>query len=734
MGSKRNYLIGQAENLTYKTPYRGGFSDGGDLYTFPENLSRIKAPLQNTMDSLGNLDASLCPRGFAVSSFTLHPSYISKSAFPNKLLRNFGLQSIGSRPTHVKPDRWTKKGEPVTSPSTTLYVAGKKESFSNLCQSLNSQLIPSEYNADLCAIWTIGVFESEDKIKQADNEEVSHFEVGIQCIPNMSSDFIKHSFANFATDLGFETKFDYSIEVGNLWFIPITGSASQLAKLAGFSFVRVIRPIAKIRAFTPLVRSQHFDISASLPTEPPIAHDVRVAILDGGLPSEHSLGPWIHRYSLSDPKYGDCDGGVEHGLGVTSAYLFGPLEAGKPAARPYTYVDHYRVLDQGSSDENPYELYRTLAHIEDILVSRQYDFINLSLGPELTVDDDDIHPWTSLIDSYLSDGQTFLTVAAGNNGAANKEFKLNRIQVPSDCVNAVTVGASSTEEENWERAYYSAVGPGRAPGRIKPDFTVFGGGPVQYFHVATPGSTFKLTPQLGTSFASPYLLRSAAGIKAIFGHNLSGLAIRALMINGATSNGLDTAEVGWGTIPKDISKLVESPEGTARIVYQGTLEPKKVLRLPIPMPENKIQGMVDITATCCISSNTDPQDTSMYTKAGVRVSWFPKKGKSESFFGQNKKATEADLRSDAGKWETNLSETKTKNGKLLDRPCFEVHYLAREGGADISEHKADVVSYAFVITLKAKKHLTLHDDILNAHSDVLNHIEPRVIAEVEIEA
>ena len=56
-----------------------------------------------------------------------------------------------------------------------------------------------------------------------------------------------------------------------------------------------------------------------------------------------------------------------HRLGITSAFLFGPLSHDTEAPRPYSFVDHHRVLDSDINGEDPLELYRTLAHIEDIL-------------------------------------------------------------------------------------------------------------------------------------------------------------------------------------------------------------------------------------------------------------------------------------------------------------------------------------------------------------------------------
>jgi hypothetical protein len=126
-------------------------------------------------------------------------------------------------------------------------------------------------------------------------------------------------------------------------------------------------------------------------------------------------------------------------------------------------VDHLRVLDQESGGEDPLELYRTLGLIEQVLLSRSYEFINLSLGPDLEVEDQEVHAWTSVIDELLSDGDTLMTVAVGNNGERDRELGYSRVQVPSDCVNALAVGAADDTGADWARAPYSAIGPGRSP-------------------------------------------------------------------------------------------------------------------------------------------------------------------------------------------------------------------------------------------------------------------------------
>lgn len=734
MTRKTNYLIGNAQELTYTVPPPKMNPQAVEMYTASDIRQRLKPQLEQVMDELDKLPEQLCPRGYTVTKLTLHPSYIAKGHFPRKLLSTLGFRSIGSKSDTVTPDKWTRKGEPQPSPTTVLYLAGKKDSLKDFSNQFESHLRNEIQFEDLKKVWQISTVSSDNKIKTGASAISKYFEIGLHLIPDLSTDFIKTAFLQYASELDVKVQPELSIEVSNLWFIPVEGPSQQVKKLADFSFVRVIRPLPNLRSIKPLMRHSSALISAKLPMEPPLAPDLKVAILDGGIKEQSVFTPWLSSYKVSDSTAFDCPNGPEHGTGVTSAFLFGPLKGNELAARPFSFVDHIRVLDSNTSSEDPLELYRTLTHIEDVLISRQYEFINISLGPELAIDDDEIHPWTSLIDHYLSDGDTFLTVAAGNNGHNDSLTGLNRIQVPSDCVNAVAVGSANSTCDAWNRSRYSAVGPGRAPGLVKPDLLAFGGEDNQYFHVLGDTKAPTISPQMGTSYAAPYLLRKAVGVKAILGREITPLAIKALLVNSAHQKDFPQTEVGWGKIPENLSTIIQSPDGVAKILYQGELAAGKYLRVPLPIPGTGILGNVTISATCCIASPVDPQDTSMYTKAGVEISWIPKKDKpKESFFQQVKIATEAELRRDAAKWESVLHAVKNKRGSSLNEPSFEIHYIARDGGDQIVGTKAPKIKYAFLVTLSAPKHKEIFSDILNAYSEILTAIEPRISTAIQIE-
>lgn len=732
MSKKTNYLIGNAEQLTKIVPPVKSKFDKKHIYTVSELQDRLIPQIDALEEKLKKIDQSKNPKNLAVTSIKLHPNYISKSAFPSALLRKLGAYSIGSRSAEVIPDKWTKRGVPKESPSTEIFIAFQKENLKELRTEVVDLNEDSKLRDDIEAIWDINLVDPASKIKTNEQASQEYFEIGLHLVPvSKLSEDIKIAFMHYAESLGAELRTDLAFDISNLWFVPCKADNNIVKKLAEFAFVRVIRPVPQIRTYNPLVRDMPSFSTYSVAKQKPINSDIRVAILDGGLPNSHDLEHWVDNYRLSDPNASDCC--ADHGLWVTSAYLFGPLKPGQQSNRPFTNVDHYRVLDSHINNEDPLELYRTLGHIEEVLLSNQYEFINLSLGPDLPIDDDDVHPWTSLIDSYLASGETFMTVAVGNNGERDALAGLSRVQVPSDCINAIAVGACDRTGDSWQKTSYSAIGPGRSPGRIKPDLVAFGGSHYEYFHVPNDGVQGQLTPQCGTSFAAPNLLRLAAGIRAVLGDSLSTLAIKALLVHTANQNGQSRDEVGWGKVPDDLSEIIESKDGSVKILYQGELTAGKFLNVPLPLPNNGLKGKVNITATCCISCDTDPQDASMYTKAGITIKWMPKYGShstSEQFFKQTTFATEAELRADAGKWESVLSNSKSKLASSLDEPAFELHYSARDKGGPTS--KGRPIKYAFIVTIEALKNKTIFNDILSDYQGILTEIEPVVNIPVQI--
>lgn len=732
----KRYLIGRAELLTYPIePPKKKPRDKVHPYTLSEAKQILIPEIEAANKLFETLPPKACAEDLVVARLVLHPAYLAKSFFPKLLFDQVGLTSLGSRTRRIQPRRQTQKNAPSESETAELFVAGTRPALQNFpafARNLHEGMPVAEQFA---RIETFAAMTPTDRLRLEGANVGNVFEVGLHVPPDGSATNVRAWFADYAKDCGFRVNDEFDFEAGRLLFVAAEGDASALERLAQFTLVRVIRPMPHLRAARPVTRSTPLAVSFTMPSGEPLSREPKVAVLDGGLPAQNVLGSYVRRYFLADENASDVADFNEHGLGVTSALLFGPIEPGTTAERPYAPVDHHRVLDAKSNDEDPYELYRTLSHIETVLLSRQYQFINLSLGPDLPIEDQDVHAWTAVIDSILSDGETLMTVAVGNNGERDTGLCLNRIQVPSDSVNALSVGAATHQDGNdWMRASYSAIGPGRSPGRRKPDLVAFGGTPKNYFHVVTSGSSPNLAAVLGTSFAAPLALRSAVGIRAILGDAVHPLTIKALLIHGCESrDDLDAHQVGWGRVPADINKLITCKDGEARIIYQGELRPSKFLRAPIPLPTFELTGNVRVRATFCYASPVDPQDAGAYTKAGLEIIFRPNSAKRKpeaayahpkSFFPAALFRTEAELRADLGKWETVLHAEHTFRGRSLFKPVFDVHYNAREAGGSPSSG-ASTIRYALVVTIHAPNHPELHQDILNEHT-VLQALEPQI--------
>ncbi|GAV21458.1 subtilase family protein [Mariprofundus micogutta] len=731
------YLIGRGELLTYKidAPKKNP-GEKKHPYSLDEAKAIITPQIIEANRLFSELPDNACVNDMVVAKVVLHPSYIAKSYFPKSLFEQAGLTSVGSRTLRVSPRKVVQKKSPKEMDTTELFVAGTRYSLSKL-PNIAEQLTEGEASAkQFTQIESFSPMLAFDRIKDGEykDDETQVFEVGLHMLPEGDSSELRAYFSMYALFCGFQVNSEFEFEAGRLLFLAIEGNPNQLEKLAQFTLMRVIRPMARIRAIST-TRSMPVVIPVDLPSAEPLSNKTKAAILDGGLPSNHVLSPYIRRYFLSDENADDVTDYLDHGLGVTSAVLFGAINPMEGVNRPYSYVDHHRVLDSKSDEEDPYELFRTLGHIETVLLSRQYQFINLSLGPDLAIEDTDVHVWTSVLDSLLSNGETLLAVAIGNNGQRDELTQLNRIQVPADCVNALSVGASDVSGSGWQRASYSAKGPGRSPGRHKPDVVAFGGSPTEYFHVISPGVRASLSATLGTSYSAPLALRSAIGISAILGDEVHPLSIKALLIHGCESHQIaDMEDVGRGRVPSDIDRLITCGEGEARIIYQGALLPGKYLRAPIPLPDVALMGKVRVRATFCYASPVDPHDTANYTKAGLEITFRPHcdkfvsdkaaNAKSQTFFPLSKYRSEAELRSDLGKWETVLHDEKSFLASSLKKPVFDVHYNARDGGGPVPSG-APQIRYALVLTLIAPKHVNLHQEILRSHA-ALQMLEPQV--------
>ncbi|WP_263386010.1 S8 family peptidase [Granulicella arctica] len=753
MAEIKNYLLGYGERLTERLDPPKTRPNKKDPYSFTEAKVRLAPRLSTLTEEVDALPDAACPHDEAVGVITLHPAYLAKSYFPNGLFQAVGLEPIGSRTQHIVPDKGGKARKqsslegklaipgPPPTPTAEIFVAGQRAQFRSWAATVSGWSESRAGAVELVRLENVYLAPPVSRLQPVRKGKDAPL---LEVVLHGSSDYVIEGFRTYMRTLDIRLDLDRRFQVDGLCFLGVRIPRNMHVEMAKYSFLRVAREMPRLRELQPATPMRSLSIGGfplALPKKGPVNADLRVAVFDGGVPAGTGLDPWVSRKLTS--KLGNADvNAQEHGLGVTSSVLFGSLQKGVPLPQPYAAVDHYRVLDENTNDpEGNY--YDVLERITGVLSQKQYDFVNLSLGPEVAFDDNEVHLWTLKLDQLFADGKTFVTVAAGNTGEGDVQSGVGRIQSPSDAVNVLGVGASNSLKKQWKRAPYSSLGPGRSPGLIKPDLVAFGGSEKEPFWILskTPG---KSAATMGTSFSSPLALRTAIGIRTYLGSIVQPIALKSLLIHHSENSGHHCHEVGWGRIPTDIEDLIVCGPGMVHVLYQGTLEPGKYLRARIPVPNSALPGKVSISATFCYATETDPQDVVTYTRAGLDIKFRPDKSKrtvqngktpthadTMPFFQQKTLySSEEELRRDAHQWETCVKRTRGFMGTSLNDPVFDIHYNARKGGALYKGAKP--IPYALVVTVHAKNVTDLYDRVSQRYRTQLEALRPVIQLPVRV--
>jgi hypothetical protein len=700
----KNFIIGYGETLTTNVTIKSGSGPKKHPYGFDEAQRFFVENLTKVIDEINSKPIIQSAGGEFVIKFIQHPSYLAKSYYPNKFFRRFGIKDIGSRSVKIRPRKWAIKDHPEEGLASCLFVSGRMEQFETMLNSVKFDKLSEATKNAIRTFEDISTINVKEKVKKIeDDSEKLKLEVVLHA--SLDDDYIRSSFNGYSESLGGVADWKRAKVVGGLTFLPVAIHKGRELSLAEFSHLRALRSMPKLRFNKPETIRTVLNCDFSLPQFKPLNNDFNVCIFDGGIGSSHLLSQWVNEIIPPD-VVSSHPSLLSHGSEVCSTYLFGPYDPNKKTFDdPYTTVDIVRVLSENDTDP---DLFDVLTRIENVLKTKKYKYVNLSLGPRLAIEDDDVHVWTSVIDSLLQDGHCLATVAVGNDGDLFGEYA--RIQPPSDMVNCFSIGATDAHEGNWKRASYSCIGPGRSPGLVKPDGVMFGGEEKNPFQLYSP-LTHTVLETMGTSYAAPYALRVAAGIDAITNYNLNPSTVKALMIHNANTNGHQQAEVGWGLFPHSPDKIIECLNDEAVIVYQGELKQSQHLRIPIPVPDGIDCTWVHVKATFCFNAITDPEHPLHYTRSGLDISFRANDEKqkdgsnhadTKSFFSVDKLYnTEEELREDAHKWETCISRQQRFKKSTLSNPVFDVKYHARERGGD-AQSDLPPLRYSLIVSIRAE--------------------------------
>jgi nucleotide-binding universal stress UspA family protein len=767
-------LLTGGEELRHEVERVAGFGPKFHPWTVEAARASIRPQIVALEAAVRGIPESL--RGDRiVLEATIVPNYIAASYFPERLFDEADLVVLGSRPA-VAPYR-TEGAPERLRPTKALILGGTSRTLAAL-DRLAAEDHPNRRERRVQE----GFQRLQDlrlprpqEVVRGEGADAELYEAVLhpawdpverRVVPASAATYQK--WISYVASLGGEVVARYRRAVSGLTFVPVRLPPAQAPRAASFNPLRVLRPMPKLRPIPSLpLRSVR-----GLPTPLPPADatpltNQRVAVFDGGWdPACRFTAPFTTLHDLTPvPPDVEC---VEHGSVVTAAALFGRVEPTERLPRPVYFVDHYRVLPVPPTEVD-FDLNWVLDRIVETVRSSGHRVVNLSLGPDLAVDDGEPHRWTAELDQLAAELDVLFVVAVGNNGEADPVAGLNRIQVPADMVNGLAVGACTdgADAAGWTRSPFSAVGPGRQGARVKPTGVAFGGdGALRtYVGLGRGGVWYE---GHGTSFATPLVTRSVGALLPYVSRTGSCVNfLRAMAVHFADPPGEGTPieQVGHGRFQSRLEAELACTTDSVTVMYEDVLRRGETVGLPVPLPTGLVRGRVAMRWTLAVTSPVDPSDMAEYTSAGVELQFRPHARRIPFTAPDNSKvvvvnvdtngAKATDLlrqgyrpgenpatrsgkrvrvsefaRRDEGKWETLIHTRDRMTAASLCQPRLDLSYFARAGGVLRDEGVPDL-DFTLLVTIDAPPSFGLYDRIRNEYP-VLSPIDLRIRPRVRV--
>ncbi|MFD8161139.1 S8 family peptidase [Streptomyces malaysiensis] len=732
----------------------GGGGSKYHPYTLADSQRILGPQAQMLRNTARALDEKL-RANHVVFEAKLLPNYLANSYFPEKLVKLLGLTALGSRP--ATGDLVLRSRTELDVPTKSLIIAGDNDSLERLTHILSGDTLDRREKGaaeDLRRFSDIHLPRVTEIVKESAGvvsepaEEREAFEAVLHPDPDLPgisrrplSGEIFGKFERYIRSLGGEVVSDRRDVVGGLTFVPVLLPSGKAKEAAAFNPLRSIRKMPRIRPVPAIpLRSAP---GVSKPAPPPAESDApEVLIFDAGVDvSSDFFAGSVSQIELTEKSA--FPGCIEHGSAVTGAVLYGNVEAGSRLQSPQVRATHFRCIPGHDSDG--VELYWLLDQIQKRVADSDAMIVNLSLGPEVPVDDGEPHRWTAVLDALAYEKDILFVVAAGNNGEETNKGG-NRVQVPADMANGLSVGACDRPhpEIMWSRSSYSAIGPGRPGATVQPTVLAYGGDADRPF--ARMMGDGRLSYDWGTSYAAPLAAHGLAKLSTQLGDRCSASALRAFAIHFAEphADSNNVLESGHGRLPADFSNALACSDRQVTVLYQAAIDRDQILGFTLPVPGGIDRGKVKMKWTLSYASPTDPTEAVEYTESGLEFTLRPhseiysfrdpenprrtvkvniqededrvaalleegwKMSQQPSTRSQKvgPKASESSRRR-GGKWETVMQGQDCLRARSLHLPRLDIEFLTREGG--VLTRDSPPVDFSLVVTVESLSGLPVYD-------------------------
>ena len=761
-------LLVNGERLTETVDRANGGGPKFDPQTFQQARATLAPQLQTLVRQVAEIPMSYrTPR--VVFEATLLPNYVANSYFPDRLLAQTGISAIGSRQaTGIYRTRTRQEDGAATK---SLILAADDDQLIELgrlidgAASSRSDRSAAEELIQFASITLtmptiVGVAEPVPAPSSAMG--LRAFEAVLHPDPVASGSSARVGASETTLGLlrsaveatGGVVKDEFITEVSGLTFVPLLLNPDGEERLQQFNPMRALRPMPRIRPLRTS-RPDAPQTRVDAPVLPAPANAPEVFVFDGGA-DQH--GPMFSGSVTTIDLVADPIDALdlEHGEAVTATVLYGMVDADEDLRRAAAHVRHYRVTP--SAPDEGEDLPILLRSIEQSLAGTDGALVNLSLGPDYEVDDLEPHQWTAILDKLAYEQGTMFVTAPGNNGEADPVTGLNRVQVPSDMVNGISVGACSVPAPltPWTKTVYSPVGPGRAGARVQPTVVAFGGTDALPFKRLRADGTL-IADAAGTSYAAPQLTHAFAGLRTELGTRGTAPTLRAFAVHFAERRepDPDLVQLGYGRALPRFDRVLQSDGNSVTVLYQGTVARDEVRAFYLPVPDRLENGRVRVRCSLAFTSPTDPAEAAEYTMAALEHTFRPhalrfrytepdrlREGRAARNVVRHDLDDRADIlerladgwsRSlnpastsmttsvtpehvarDQGKWETLWDADQTFLAKSLFRPRLDLSHITRAAGQ--LTRGGDDVDFSLLVTVSTKADVPLYEMVAEQFS------------------
>ena len=407
----------------------------------------------------------------------------------------------------------------------------------------------------------------------------------------------------------------------------------------------------------------------------------------------------------------------DHGTEVTSIIVDGPrmnpwLDDGCGRFR----VRHFGVCSSKIST------IRLVKKIKDIVNENPDIHVwNLSLGTDEEVSRNFVSFDAAALDEIQAK-RNVIFIVSGTNDNRKTHKELLRVGAPADSLNSLVVNSVRRDglPANYSRkgnilSFYN-----------KPDVSYYGGDYDDRIHAYSSYGTEEV---YGTSFAAPWISRKMCYLIDVMG--LSKEVAKALIIDSAAAWDYKTmpknikSVLGYGVVPVDIRKIVETESDEIRFVVYGTSDSYRTANYAIPVPKDDDNNYPYIArATLCYfpecsrNQGVDYTDRELSLKFGRIIN---DKGNINDINDNvqddaNSRKDERKSRKEFRKWDnTKFISRIVKNGnrpvKTYDDRLWGIQVTSKER---LSQQMRSPLNFGIVVTLREVNGVNRIDDFVKA--------------------